>query len=451
MSKIQSVTSYQNKPNLRQKQTNFAQNTNFGGANAVNRAQEIMIDRALTDYLGLGGKFIDWMSSTTGEVQNILVMNLGTAFVAPLFIANNPISKDDKNTKAYAAWRQPISAVIALAFGLGINIPVAKYLDSKVTQGELEKFDLSAQPPSEYIKVRYNGIKRHFNHLKGADKEYFDMVKDGETTSVKAFVDKFPTYNEFKEAVHGVTLKKAAIKLLNKDNPKGLYNQTLKDFLIENLKFEEDYVDKSILNPDLTEKLLSKIKAMDFLREVGYKDEEVDEKSLRTFLNDNYHRDKVDLDSKIRKIITRSGESLIPEEMKNAEKITLERLFKNLKIDYDFYKHEFLNKKMHDFLLWLDDQMKIKSGKINKNLADAIEKSFKNRLEEFAMQIAKNAANKASINYGAFKKILGIVLSLMILPFSCGLLNWAYPKIMKKCFPNLCKKPEDKADNKGGK
>lgn len=448
MSKIQSITNYQNKPNLRQKQTNFAKNTNFCGINAVNKAQEIMIDRALTDYLGLRGKFIDWMSSTTGEVQNILVINLGTAFVAPLFIANNPISKEDKDTKAYAAWRQPISAVIALAFSLGINIPVAKYLDSKVTQGELEKFDLSAQPPPEYIKVRYNGIKRNFNHLKGADKEYFDMVKDEEITSAKTFVDKFPTYNEFKEAVHEVTLKKAAIKLLNKDNPKGLYNQTLKDFLIENLKFEEDYVNKSILNPDLTENRLTEIKAIDFLRECGYK--EINETALRTFVNKNYHIE-ADLDSESRKVVSRIVESFVPEKMKNSEKITLKHLFKILNIEKGFYKHESLKTKMDKFLVWLDKSIDIELKNVE-GLKEPVKKlPSEELLKKLAAQIAKNAANKASINYGAFKKILGIVLSLIILPFSCGLLNWAYPRIMKKCFPNLCKKPEDKADNKGGK
>ena len=37
-----------------------------------------------------------------------------------------------------------------------------------------------------------------------------------------------------------------------------------------------------------------------------------------------------------------------------------------------------------------------------------------------------------------FKKLSGLVFGLAILPFTCGLLNWAYPRFMEKFFPKLC-------------
>ena len=37
-----------------------------------------------------------------------------------------------------------------------------------------------------------------------------------------------------------------------------------------------------------------------------------------------------------------------------------------------------------------------------------------------------------------FKKLSGLVFGLAILPFTCGLLNWAYPRFMEKFFPELC-------------
>ena len=36
-----------------------------------------------------------------------------------------------------------------------------------------------------------------------------------------------------------------------------------------------------------------------------------------------------------------------------------------------------------------------------------------------------------------FKQKSGLIVGLAILPFSCGLLNWAYPRIMEEWFPNL--------------
>ena len=37
-----------------------------------------------------------------------------------------------------------------------------------------------------------------------------------------------------------------------------------------------------------------------------------------------------------------------------------------------------------------------------------------------------------------FKKLSGLIFGLAILPFTCGLLNWAYPRFMEKFFPGLC-------------
>lgn len=450
MSKIQSVN-YQNKPNFKQN------NTNFGAAAPLTKAQEFIVDKALTNhYLGNKGKFLNLLSSTAGEIQNIWIMNIGTAFVAPVFIANNPISKEDEDTKTYAAWRQPISAIIALAFGLGINIPVPAYIDKKVAEGKFEKFDLHAQPPSDYLKTRYNSIKRHFNNLKGDDKKYFDMVNDGSINNTKDFITKFQNNKKFEEAVHEVTLKNEAKELLNIKNPKSLRNITLREFLIKNLKFEQDYADKSILNPEATEKKLSKMKAMDFLREFGYSSNEVNEKSLRTFINNNIYKEKIRFNPNEKKYITRATEMMTTEELKNQEKISLRNLFKVLDIEDDFHaRHDILNKKMDEFLLWLDRNMNIKSAvesaSSNKSLKKTVKKIPAERLEQFAKQIAKNTASKASKNYGAYKKIQGITLSLLTLPLSCGLLNWAYPKIMAKCFPNLSKKPKEQADSKGGK
>lgn len=50
---------------------------------------------------------------------------------------------------------------------------------------------------------------------------------------------------------------------------------------------------------------------------------------------------------------------------------------------------------------------------------------------------------KAEINrregvFKNFKKLSGLVFGLAILPFTCGLLNWAYPRFMEKFFPELC-------------
>ena len=69
-----------------------------------------IVSRALT-YLG----------QNDGEILNTLVTAVGTAVVAPIFIAGNPFSKEDKETKWYSAMRQTISAIIAMAMQLSVN------------------------------------------------------------------------------------------------------------------------------------------------------------------------------------------------------------------------------------------------------------------------------------------------------------------------------------------
>jgi len=462
MSKIQSVQpNYQLSSKVNLKQLNATQNPSFSGvasdaAKALTKNQELIIDKAINNgYLGVKGKFLNFLSSTAGEAQNLWVMNIGTALIAPLLIANNPMSKEDKKTKEYTAWRQPISAVISLATGLGINIPAALYMDRKAAEGAFEKFDLSVDPPKAFLKKRYNNIKKNFANMKPADKKYFDMVNNGKITNVKEFETKYPSFELFHSDIKNSALKTAANKLLDRNNTKSLRNQTVKDFLIKNLKFEEDYLDKSILNPEATASKLSNVKAMDFLRTFGYSSDEVNEKALRAFVNNNMDKNKVKFNADEKKFVTRAGESLISEEVKNSETITMKHLFKVLNIENGFGNNkQLLNTNMDNFLLWLNKNMDIKTaaesattkGSNLKKLASA---EF---LESHAKEIAKSAASKAKANYGAFGKIQGIVLSLATLPFACGVLNWSYPRIMEKCFPHLTSaKKQHSVDDKGGK
>lgn len=53
--------------------------------------------------------------------------------------------------------------------------------------------------------------------------------------------------------------------------------------------------------------------------------------------------------------------------------------------------------------------------------------------------------------YKNFKKLSGLVFGLAILPFTCGLLNWAYPRFMEKFFPSLCDAKKQAVAAKEGK
>src|SRR5574344_768776 len=74
-----------------------------------------------------------------GEFQNILLNSIGTGLVAPIFIKWNPLSKTDSDTKTYTAWRQPVSAVLAIATQAVITLPFKYATDYMTNNGLLGK------------------------------------------------------------------------------------------------------------------------------------------------------------------------------------------------------------------------------------------------------------------------------------------------------------------------
>ena len=539
MSRIQSVKqNYQ--PTVTHKSAKVAKKPSFTGSlSPANQA--LVYDLFISKH-----KALNKLSETAGEVQNILFIGLGTALVAPIFIAYNPLSHQDEKTKKYSALRQPISAVIATATGLGINIPVTNAFNRMAAEGKLKKFDMEAKPPSDFLKNRYNSIVSNFSKLRERDKKYFDMVNDDSIVDVKTFKQKYPTFQEFITGVHSVSQKNAAQKLLDPKNENGLRNVSLKEFMVKNLgvkeypndakhlnpnaivngpvakesatattKLSPEVVVNSLgvkeqlhgkpqLNPDFIKKYLKNTSAVVFLKEIGISTDEV---TLRTFLGKNFYKDKfgaemeenqnlagemfkiikknskegdfkgIDepkleklfkeglakkgFDESERKTISRLSELWINEKTKGEEIIPLKTLFKVLGIEDDFYKHTCLDSKMDKFLLWVDKNLTDGiCSDVHKNPAiqQIVEISEKEtaengkKLVKFAGQIAANAVKTAESNFKAYSKVQGIVLSLAILPLSCGALNWSYPRIMEKWFPSLAgTKVDNKSDHKADK
>lgn len=450
-------------------------------------------------------KFLAKLSKTAGEVQNIIFIGLGTALVAPIFIAYNPLAKQDEKTKKYSALRQPISAIIATVTGMGVNIPVANLFNKLAAEGKLQAFNMEAKPPADFLKDRYNSIVKNFSKLNERDKKYFDMVNDGSLKDLDSFKVKYPNFQEFTKGVHSVAQKNAAQKLLDpKNHENGLKNMTLKDFMVKNLKVKQHPTEDAQLNPDFIKKYMKNTSAVGFLKELGI---DADEATVRTFLGKNFYKDKFEaemaenrslagelfqiikknskegdfagldeeklekmfkdglskkgFDETERKTISRLSELWIDEKTKGEEKISVKTLFKVLGIEDDFHKHKCLNLKMDKFLLWMDKsltegvQADLTENEAVKKSAKELEKEAlenSKKLTKFAGQIAANAVKTAESKFKSYSKVQGIVLSLAILPLSCGALNWSYPRIMEKCFPNLTdKKADDKAENKGGK
>ncbi|MDD3593687.1 MAG: hypothetical protein PHX18_03565 [Candidatus Gastranaerophilales bacterium] len=167
-----------NSPPVKAKSINIRRDNhiNFCGSN-TKLINQLVKDEIIQNKLA---KFFFNVKEKANENFNILVNALGTALVAPIFIAWNPISKENQDTKTYSALRQPISAVLAVLTQIGINTQANKYLDKLAHHGKLgPAFDLSMNPPD---KVLISSMK---NSLKGKTKEAAATILAAKKTELK--------------------------------------------------------------------------------------------------------------------------------------------------------------------------------------------------------------------------------------------------------------------------
>ena len=111
--------------------------------------------RSLSDYIYENSKgprkILLSMYKNSGEMLNNWITFFGTAAVAPIFIAFNPISKEDKNSKEYTALRQPISGGITIATQFFVMSNFNKMLDRHAALFGIDEIDLSAKPPKSVL------------------------------------------------------------------------------------------------------------------------------------------------------------------------------------------------------------------------------------------------------------------------------------------------------------
>ncbi|MBQ1612440.1 MAG: hypothetical protein II085_03090, partial [Alphaproteobacteria bacterium] len=142
-----------------------------------------------------------------GEMGGIVITAVGTGLVAPFPIAFNPFvkakpgatqeEKDEvRRTKAYSAWRQPISAVIALLIQAGVQKPIDRFLQNLTNDAETaakwrgDVLNQTSLNDEDYLKRKIKGEFKD-GTLKFEDGKIYDMsqgsdaVKIGEAKDLK--------------------------------------------------------------------------------------------------------------------------------------------------------------------------------------------------------------------------------------------------------------------------
>lgn len=480
MSKIQAVN-YQQQPKLAQPHANHASAQSFGHglSDLPKGAQKILVDGVgarIDKRTGLAGKFFTALADRKGEIQTQSINAIFTGTLAYYMIAHNPFFHKDEKEKKYTAWRQPISAVIAIGTVLPITIGLNKFMDNLYHKGHFETIDLRLEPSKDHLKSAYKKHCKAIGETRTAAglKDYMERVKEerlGVFTKLLSEDPKNITVDEASKAilingkdiqeghllrVPGFETKEALDKYLEKNS---LHNKTFRQFLTERFGFES--FSNGELKPHITEAKLTDIKAIDFLKEMGLVDEKATETGVRKALSKIYEKKKIGenvegfahsnmkLSEKTSakqleingKLTARTIQLYLGEKLGKAKVTTMGQLLHPLELLELDYLNESTKASMNDTLKMFKDLFDETGLEGIKEKAD---------LSDFAKNILKNSAKRMSEYATNYKNYTNIGVNLITTAISCTILNWAYPRVMERFFPELVKSDNKPEALKGG-
>lgn len=358
-------------------------NPAFCGGYTISRE----VSKQITENSAKFAKILTKLGQNDGEILNIIVTAIGTAFVAPFFIAFNPLSKEDKETKIYSALRQPISAVIAVAAQLGIVSKFNNWLNNLASTDQIDRMKLGVKPRDSYLK-------------KLIKLENPTWTKAEVNEEIKSRLDKIFRTTVEKERVR---LKSATI------NYEDLITSSFYKSAQDQIKEEFKDVLKTMSKKDAKKFLGDKTtqKAADNIREMLLKEARVKHQLSRL-------KGETNIQSAIAKLQKQLASATNPGDIETI-KASIAKLKSGISMD-QIKNH---GEKFQDVL----QSVKIK-------------------------QLVKTQINNAEDVLKSTKKYGGIILSLLTLPITCGILNWAYPRIMEKLMPDVANKKKAKEANK---
>jgi hypothetical protein len=126
-----------------------SKNTGFGGFSASKFSK--YVKQLLPKHSRI--QALDILNKGKGEKQNIIITAIGTGLVAPIFIKWNPLSKTDQDTRTYSAWRQPVSAVLAVLTQVATVFGMDKLMNNAINTGKFgRKYNRSLFPDEKFLQ-----------------------------------------------------------------------------------------------------------------------------------------------------------------------------------------------------------------------------------------------------------------------------------------------------------
>lgn len=400
---------------------------------------------------------INKLKHNIGEFQDICINALGTGLLAPLFIKYNPLSDTDEDTRTYSAWRQPLSAVLAVATQGLFTIPIVSKINSMANEGSMtlecnktpfkdedyvKKLMKKLNPgltkqqiankTEEYLKEQNKNL---LNSLRKENTVYYS-VKGGENKTQQIAPEKFTEL-----------LDQTVDDMIKAEKTQLEHCQKVK--LQKRIERSEFYRNNYDSAKNLLNEMSAKINSTD------------DMKAVDNFLKSKYKSLKHNkADQHLLNMVYET------EALATAGKDALSEKINKMQGHVEKYKNftskeqvveavkESIADRINSHNEALDFLNKVKEAIKDKKSVSDIEEMFAKQIKDskkankefrladkiFAEEVANKLKTLTKKHIEGVKRIATLLGALAILPLSCALLNWIYPRFMDAVFPNLSSK-----------
>lgn len=413
------------------------------------------------------------LGSNVSELQDIVINAIGTGLIAPVFIKWNPLSKTDEDTRTYSAWRQPVSAVLAIVTQGFITIPFNHTIKNMTNSGWFgEKYNKTPFKDDDYIKKLVK--KQNPNISKEEIAAKVTQMKKDQTAELLRSIKEDNTVNF---QYHNSKTKPMSEKSF-KESVDATIKELIKSEEDELKKCEEIKVPQRVERSDYYRRNAEK--SRNFITEIQNKiNSTKDINEIKKFLNKKAGELKGKNDDKcLLEIVTELQERMLygnATEIHESLKTKVDKIPGHISLyekckTKDEVKAKVLENlqdrriSLNDSITQLKDyQKKLSEGKKVGYIEQLIEKHVNenpnSRLKNlvFSEKVAERIKNVIKNDIKGFQRMTGLVVAFAMLPVSCSLLNWVYPRFMDAVFPNLSNKKHsneakdfiDKANHNG--
>jgi len=417
------------------------------------------LQKEVEAYLPKPIQIINKMKSLVGEVPNIIINALGTGLIAPFFIKYNFLSKADDETRTYSALRQPISAVLAVVTQAGLLIPLNSLMDRMSNSGEFStKYNKTGFQDTSHIEKLVK-----INHPEMSKKQISELAKNIQLEQLEPLINNVKKNNTIQYLRDGkqVSIPEKEFSTLLKETVDDMHKH-----LATNLKRYE------------TEKLTKQIQRGDYLRVEKAKVQPILNTILEKIEKTKTHEEfnnwmKAQIktlkankaDSELINIITEISQRPDLTTIK-AKTLDVNRKcvgFAKCKNKEEVAKrietkvNRAISKMQSDMAVIEEMQQTIeKAAKPNASALEKLAASAKKldlkaktiSNKDFVYKVVDKHIKKVNGNVKGLKQMIGLGVSLAILPATCSLLNYIYPKFMDVVFPELAQTKHSKEKEK---